>query len=142
LIGISDADVAAYRRDGVVCLRGQFDARWIERIRGAIERDLAAPGPSATNFAEGSSAGRFFGDMFMWKSDPDFRAQLKSDPRSALSAELGVEIPEEVTVHVHEETVSEVHLVLPPANEDLSDAELEMVSGGTAWGECSSDAAF
>ena len=73
------------------------------------------------------------------ESDPDFRAQLKSDPRSALSAELGVEIPEEVTVHVHEETVSEVHPVLPPANEDLSDAELEMVSGGTAWGECPSD---
>ena len=73
------------------------------------------------------------------ESDEDFRAQLKSDPRSALSAELGVEIPDEVTVHVHEESVSEVHLVLPPANEDLSDAELEMVSGGAFWGECTSD---
>jgi hypothetical protein len=32
-----------------------------------------------------------------------------------------------------------VHLVLPPANEDLSDTELEMVSGGTFWGDCTSD---
>ena len=55
-------------------------------MRAAIERDLAAPGPNATNFAEGSSAGKFFGDMFMWKSDPDFRAAalnplLRPSPR-------------------------------------------------------------
>jgi hypothetical protein len=72
-------------------------------------------------------------------SDADFREQLKTDPRSTLGAELGVEIPDEITVHVHEESLSEVHLVLPPAQEDLSDADLEMVSGGVFWGECSSD---
>ena len=86
MIGISDADVADYRRDGVVCLRRQFDARWTERIRGAIERDLASPGPSATNFAEGSSAGRFFGDMFMWKQDPEFRAAAVDSPAPAIAA--------------------------------------------------------
>jgi len=88
LTGIGDADVAAYRRDGVVRLRGQFDERWIERMRAAIERDLAAPGPSATHFAEGSSAGRFFGDMFMWKSDPDFRAAALESPAPAIAARL------------------------------------------------------
>jgi hypothetical protein len=72
-------------------------------------------------------------------SDADFREQLRSDPRSALAAELGVEIPSEVTVHLHEESLSEVHLVLPPSQEDLSDADLEMVAGGTAWGEGFSD---
>jgi hypothetical protein len=74
------------------------------------------------------------------ESDADFREQLKSDPRSALASELGVEIPDEITVHVHEESLSEVHLVLPPATEDLSDTELDMVSGGTGWGDCPSDA--
>jgi ectoine hydroxylase-related dioxygenase (phytanoyl-CoA dioxygenase family) len=85
---VSRSDIAAYERDGVVCLRGQFDASWIERMRAAIERDLAAPGPSATNFAEGSSAGRFFGDMFMWKSDPDFRAAALESPAPAIAARL------------------------------------------------------
>ena len=70
---ITEGDVAAYDRDGVVCLRGAFDSSWVERMRMAVERDLAAPGPTATNFAEGSSAGKFFGDMFMWKQDDGFR---------------------------------------------------------------------
>ena len=85
---ISDADVAAYERDGVVCLRAQFDARWIARLRAAIERDLASPGPYATNFAEGSTAGKFFGDMFMWKSDPDFHAAALESPAPAIAARL------------------------------------------------------
>jgi ectoine hydroxylase-related dioxygenase (phytanoyl-CoA dioxygenase family) len=85
---ISEADVAAYERDGVVCLRGQFDARWIERLRSAIERDLASPGPDATNFAEGSTAGKFFGDMFMWKQDPDFHAAALESPAPAIAAKL------------------------------------------------------
>ena len=79
---ITDADVAAYDRDGVVCLRAQFDPSWVERLRAAVERDLAAPGPNATNFAEGSSAGRFFGDMYMWQPDPEFRAAALELPCS------------------------------------------------------------
>jgi hypothetical protein len=77
---ITLSDVAAYDRDGVVCLRDLFDAAWVERLRAAVEHDLAAPGPNATNFAEGSTAGKFFGDMFMWKHDPEFRA-ARSTPR-------------------------------------------------------------
>lgn len=57
-------------------------------MRAAIERDLAAPGPNATNFAEGSSAGRFFGDMFMWKQDVEFRAAALDSPAPALAARL------------------------------------------------------
>lgn len=72
-------------------------------------------------------------------SDAEFRDQLKADPRSALASELGVEIPDQVSVHVHEESMSEVHLVLPPAQEDLSDADLEAVAGGLAWGDCQTD---
>jgi hypothetical protein len=68
-------------------------------------------------------------------ADVDFRAQLRADPRAALAAELGTEIPAEITVHVHEESLSDVHLVLPAATEDLSDADLEAVSGGLCWAE-------
>jgi hypothetical protein len=40
---------------------------------------------------------------------------------------------------VHEESFSELHLVLPPSEQELSDADLEMVSGGLCWYDCPSD---
>ncbi len=85
---IPETAVAAYEADGVVCLRRQFEDRWIERLQAAIERDLAAPGPHATNFAEGSGTGKFFGDMFMWKSDSDFRAAALDSPAPTIAARL------------------------------------------------------
>ena len=85
---IADTDVAAYERDGVVCLRRAFDPTWVERMRAAVERDLASPGPHATNFAEGSTAGKFFGDMFMWKYDPEFRDAALASPAPAIAARL------------------------------------------------------
>jgi ectoine hydroxylase-related dioxygenase (phytanoyl-CoA dioxygenase family) len=85
---IADSDVAAYDRDGVVCLRAAFDPYWVERTRAAVERDLASPGPYATNFAEGSTAGRFFGDMYMWRHDPDFRAAALGSPAAAIAAQM------------------------------------------------------
>jgi hypothetical protein len=76
------------------------------------------------------------------EADPAFRAQLLAKPKEALEAELGVQIPDNVSVQVHEESLSEVHLVLPASQEDLSDADLELVAGGAGWdpgAECSSD---
>jgi hypothetical protein len=73
------------------------------------------------------------------EADPAFRAELLADPRKALESELGVQIPESVSVQVHEESMSEVHLVLPAAQEDLSDADLELVAGGAGWADCPND---
>ena len=87
MIPVTETDVAAYERDGVVCLRGAFDAVWVGILCEAVERDLLKPGPHATNFAEGSSSGKFFGDMFMWRRDPDFRAAFFETGCAALAGE-------------------------------------------------------
>ena len=85
---IATSLVDDYDRDGVVCLRGAFDVGWVERLRGAVERDIADPGPNATNFAEGSTPGTFFGDMFMWRRDADFRAAALASPAASIAAAL------------------------------------------------------
>ncbi|MBD0348889.1 MAG: NHLP leader peptide family natural product precursor [Thermoleophilia bacterium] len=72
-------------------------------------------------------------------SDPAFRSELKENPRAALESELGLPIPSEVSVQVHEESLTELHVVLPATEEELTDAELEMVSGGVCWTECPND---
>jgi hypothetical protein len=67
---------------------------------------------------------------------------LQEDPRAALEAEFGIPIPSDVTIHVHQDSLTDLHLVIPADREELSDVELEMVSGGEGcYGDCPSDAA-
>ena len=40
---LTDAEKAAFRRDGAVHLKGQFGAEWIEKLRAGIEADIGPP---------------------------------------------------------------------------------------------------
>ena len=64
--------------------------------------------------------------------DGDFRARLIADPKSAISAEIGRNVPEGFDVMVHEDSATTAHLVLPPSPE-LTEAELETATGGIAF---------
>ena len=61
--------------------------------------------------------------------DSDFRAHLIADPKAAISAEIGANIPDGFDVVVHEDGATTAHLVLPPSP-TLTEAELEMIAGG------------
>lgn len=74
-------------------------------------------------------------------TDSEFLARLKDDPRGALESEFEMPIPADVHIHVHEESMRNFHLVIPASQESLSDAELEMVSGGDGcYADCPNDA--
>jgi hypothetical protein len=67
--------------------------------------------------------------------DEEFRQRLLDDPKGAIEQELGSRLPESVEVRVVEESADTIYLVLPSASrvgqvEELSDRELEEVSGG------------
>jgi hypothetical protein len=69
-------------------------------------------------------------------SDPDFRAALLADPRAAISGLVGMDVPDLVTVSVHEESLTDIHLVLPAAaggEGEISEDDLELVAGGACW---------
>lgn len=61
--------------------------------------------------------------------DDGFRATLIADLKAAIREALGMELPESVAVHVHEEMAHSAHLVLPPSA-GLTDADLETVVAG------------
>ena len=67
-------DPVAYARDGVTVARGLVEPAMVERLGRAVDRAMAAPGEQALDFNDRGSAGRFFGDMMMWRRDADFRA--------------------------------------------------------------------
>ena len=65
--------------------------------------------------------------------DGDFRTRLLADPKTAISAETGVTIPEGFDIAVHEDSATTAHLVLPPSPA-LTETEMELVAGGDNWG--------
>ena len=61
--------------------------------------------------------------------DTEFRARLIADPKEAISAEIGADVPDGFSVAVHEDSATTAHLVLPSLDK-LTEAELEKVAGG------------
>ena len=68
--------------------------------------------------------------------DSIFRVQLLKDPKGAIGQELGIALPDHLSVKIVEEKENEVVLVIPQNAEqdhELTQLELESVSGG--WSE-------
>ena len=68
--------------------------------------------------------------------DETFRKQLIENPSATLNNEFGFATPESVEIKVLEEEPGKIYIVLPRAaadssGEELSDAELQNVSGGS-----------
>lgn len=66
-----------------------------------------------------------------------FRQKLLSNPKAAIERAFRLTIPQDVTIVVHQDTPTTLHLVLPrmatgQGNEvvELSDADLQEVGGG------------
>ena len=45
--------------------------------------------------------------------DPEFRARLLANPKETIEEEIGQRFPEMLSILVHEEKLSELHVVLP-----------------------------
>ncbi len=61
--------------------------------------------------------------------DSDFRARLVTNPRETIAREFGVSLDEDHEIHVHEETYSATHVVLPPRSK-FSEAERKEAKAG------------
>lgn len=85
---LADEDVAAYRQDGVVCLRRAFDAEWIALLAAGVEKDKAAPGPMARHNTPEGAPGEFFVDFCMWLRFDEFRRFVFDSPAAEIMARL------------------------------------------------------
>ena len=65
--------------------------------------------------------------------DDEFRARLVADPRATVEAEIGLRFPDGYQLHVHEESATDAHMVLPPKPE-LSQEHLDRIAGGGKHG--------
>ena len=65
--------------------------------------------------------------------DDDFRARLIADPRATVEEETGLRFRNGYRIHVHEESASDAHMVLPPKPE-LGREQLDRIAGGGCGG--------
>jgi ectoine hydroxylase-related dioxygenase (phytanoyl-CoA dioxygenase family) len=84
---ISEATIQQYEQDGAIILRDAIPLAWIERMRLAVDRILAAPGQYASDQPE-AAGGRFYGDFFLWRHDPEFRAFIFESPLAELARQI------------------------------------------------------
>ncbi len=66
--------------------------------------------------------------------DDDFRARLIAEPRATVEAETGLRFPDGYRIHVHEESATDAHMVLPPRPE-LSQEQLDRIAAGHHEGD-------
>lgn len=80
-------DIATYRRDGVVLLRGLF-AGQVELLRAGVAANMAAPGPYASNNEKPGETGRFFDDYCNWTRIAEFAEAIRTSPAAEVAADL------------------------------------------------------
>ena len=61
--------------------------------------------------------------------DEGFRTGVIDNPKTAIAATFGVNLPAELDIQVHEDTATTTHLVLP-ATGKLDEAALQFTAGG------------
>lgn len=85
---ITAAEKAAFVEDGAVCLRRQFDAGWITRLRAATEEILSERGGYMLEYTPSGGPGRYVGSLFMWRSHPVFHDFVHRSPAAAIAGEI------------------------------------------------------
>ena len=85
---VTEADAAAFDRDGAVCLRGAFDRRWLDRIAEGIDKELAAPGDGFVEQQAAGLPGRFVTDYCAAQRIPEFQDFIVNSRAAEIVAKL------------------------------------------------------
>ena len=84
---LSEDLIETYQRDGVVLIKGLF-ADHVETLRAGVERNMAEPGPYASNNDKPGETGRFFDDYCNWQRIPEFEDVIRGSDAARVAAEL------------------------------------------------------
>ncbi|MCU0267594.1 MAG: phytanoyl-CoA dioxygenase family protein [Acidimicrobiales bacterium] len=87
---VTAEEIARFRDDGVVCLRGIVPVTLVRAMEEPVERVLGSgEAPDLAVLApDGEATAAFFGGVDHWRSDGDFRALACDSPLPAIAAAL------------------------------------------------------
>lgn len=84
---ITDSEIAAWREDGVIALRGVFSNDWLRLLREGVDAAMNDPSTVSKDYAK-DGKGRFFTDHFMYRRFDAFRRFLYESPAAVIAATL------------------------------------------------------
>ena len=85
---VTDQQVATFQHAGVALLPGVLSGHEVERLRQACERLIARPTALGADLTPQGKHGRFYGDYFVWREDPDFRWLAIDSPLPTIAQRL------------------------------------------------------
>jgi ectoine hydroxylase-related dioxygenase (phytanoyl-CoA dioxygenase family) len=85
---VSDADVEAFRRDGVVCVRRVLDAEEVAVAAVAVDEVVSHPGPLAKVASGPDDPGRFFEDFCRWQTVPGIELLARESAAGGIAGRL------------------------------------------------------
>lgn len=85
---ISEACIAKFEQDGVVCLRNVFDTDWLTTIEMGMERNFQDPGKYAHYYARDESGRTYLNDVASWQRIPEYRRYVFASPAAEIAARL------------------------------------------------------
>ena len=85
---VTAAEIASFKNDGIVCLRGLFDAGWVHELQALVDEDMRSPSGMVKNINADGASGFFFGDTFVCHHLPGFRRAVFDSPAPQAMASL------------------------------------------------------
>ena len=85
---ITEAQIAQYEEDGVICIRGQFGPEWIDRMRVAGVGQIDEPSVRHTNMDDEGDPGRFISGAHMSRHSDEFMDFAVNSPAAEIAARL------------------------------------------------------
>ncbi len=84
---VTDQMISDFQRDGAVLIKGLW-ADWVDTLRAGIERNMAEPGPHASENLKPGEGGRFFDDYCNWQRIPEFAEVIQTSEVADVAARL------------------------------------------------------
>ncbi len=98
---ITTQEIDQFAADGVVCLRGLFNKKWLRSLAAGVEKNFNNPGPFNTVYTDPDSPGGFYDDYCNWQRIEEYRDFLQHSP----AAEIAARITRSDTARIYHEHV-------------------------------------
>lgn len=85
---ISEDDVVAFERDGVVVLRQRFDRDWLSLLSETIDQAMDNPGPNLVRHTVEDGVPAYYEDYWSWNQHVGFERFVRDSPVGSLGAQL------------------------------------------------------